>query len=201
MGLRESRKEATRQRVLTAARELFESRGYEETTVREIARLAQVSVGSVFTTFASKGDMLSQVMADRLDVLYEEIDRFVPHLRGSTRDRLASMFAFHYAFETRRTKLFLAHIAAAYDWTLEPEARPFGRNAHLKGLVRDCLAGGIGRGDVDPAADLDLIVDALMASYAWTYRLAAWEGAEAEALSKVFERHVGLISQGFAPRT
>ena len=67
--------------------------------------------------------------------------------------------------------------------------------------MRDCLAGGIGRGDVDPAADLDLIVDALMASYAWTYRLAAWEGAEAEALSKVFERHVGLISQGFAPRT
>ncbi|MDZ4054653.1 MAG: helix-turn-helix domain-containing protein, partial [Phenylobacterium sp.] len=65
MSVRQSQKEATRKRVLDAARDLFETRGYEETTVREIARVAEVSVGSVFTTFSSKGDILSQVMADR----------------------------------------------------------------------------------------------------------------------------------------
>ncbi|MES2342708.1 MAG: TetR/AcrR family transcriptional regulator [Pseudomonadota bacterium] len=200
MSVRQSQKEATRKRVLDAARDLFESRGYEETTVREIARVAEVSVGSVFTTFSSKGDILSQVMADRLDALYAELDRVAPHLRGSTADRLASMFAIHYAFETRRTKLFLAHIAAAFDWTLEAGSRPFGRNAHLMQVVRDCLAEGAARGDVDPAADLDVIVDALMASYAWTYRLAAWNGSDAEAMSAVFDRHIRLICQGFAPR-
>ncbi|MDO8377763.1 TetR/AcrR family transcriptional regulator [Phenylobacterium sp.] len=200
MSVRQSQKEATRKRVLDAARDLFESRGYEETTVREIARVAEVSVGSVFTTFSSKGDILSQVMADRLDALYAELDRVVPHLRGSTADRLASMFAIHYAFETRRTKLFLAHIAAAFDWTLEANSRPFGRNAHLMQVVRDCLAEGLVRGDVDPATDLDIIVDALMASYAWTYRLAAWNGSDAEAMSAVFDRHIRLICQGFAPR-
>ncbi len=186
--------------MLDAARDLFETRGYEETTVREIARVAEVSVGSVFTTFSSKGDILSQVMADRLDALYAELDRVVPHLRGSTADRLASMFAIHYAFETRRTKLFLAHIAAAYDWTLEPASRPFGRNLRLKQVVKDCLSEGITRGDVDPAIDLDIIVDTLMASYAWTYRLAAWNDSDAETLSAVFDKHIGLICQGFAPR-
>lgn len=200
MSVRQSQKEATRKRVLDAARDLFESRGYEETTVREIARVAGVSVGSVFTTFSSKGDILSQVMADRLDALYAELDRVVPHLRGSTADRLASMFAIHYAFETRRTKLFLAHIAAAYDWTLEASSRPFGRNPHLMQVVRDCLAEGVARGDVDPATDLDIVVDTLMASYAWTYRLAAWNGSDAEAMSAVFDRHIRLICQGFAPR-
>ncbi|WP_340644878.1 TetR/AcrR family transcriptional regulator [Phenylobacterium sp.] len=200
MSVRQSQKEATRQRVLDAARDLFETRGYEETTVREIARVAEVSVGSVFTTFSSKGDILSQVMADRLDALYAELDRVVPHLRGSTADRLASMFAIHYAFETRRTKLFLAHIAAAYDWTLEPASRPFGRNLRLKQVVKDCLSEGITRGDVDPAIDLDIIVDTLMASYAWTYRLAAWNDSDAETLSAVFDKHIGLICQGFAPR-
>lgn len=199
-GTRTSQKEATRQRVLDSARDLFETRGYEETTVREIARQAGVSVGSVFTTFSSKGDVLSQVMADRLDALYAELDRVAPHLRGSTPDRLRSLFAIHYAFETRRTRLFLAHIAAAYDWTLNPASRPYGRNPRLRQVILDCLTEGVRRGDVDPACDLDLILDALMASYAWTYRLAAWDNADAEAMSVVMDRHIGLMSGGFELR-
>lgn len=199
MSLRKSQKEATRQRVLDAARELFEAKGFEAATVREIAKLADVSVGSVFTTFASKGDILSQVMADRLDALYAELDRLAPHLRGSTPDRLRSIFAIHYAFETRRTRLFLAHIAAAYNWTLSPTSRPYGRNPRLRVVVRECLSDGIVRGDVDPAADLELVVDTLMASYAWTYRLAAWENADAETMSAVMDRHIGLIAAGFRP--
>ena len=201
MSLRKSQKEATRQRVLDAARELFEAKGFEAATVRDIARMAGVSVGSVFTTFSSKGDILSQVMADRLDALYAELDRLAPHLRGSTPDRLRSIFAIHYAFETRRTRLFLAHIAAAYNWTLGPTSRPYGRNPRLRAVVRDCLIDGIARGDVDPATDLDVVVDALMASYAWTYRLAAWEDADAEAMSAVMDRHIGLIAGGFRPPT
>lgn len=199
-GARKSQKEATRQRVLDAARDLFETRGYEETTVREIARHAEVSVGSVFTTFSSKGDILSKVMADRLDALYAELDRVAPHLRGSTPDRLRSLFAIHYAFETRRTRLFLAHIAAAYNWTLSPASRPYGRDPRLRQMVRDCLAEGVVRGDVDPACDLDVVIDALMASYAWTYRLAAWDEADAQAMSAVMDRHIGLISEGFRAR-
>ena len=200
MSVRKSQKEATRQRVLGAARDLFETQGYEETTVREIARKAEVSVGSVFTTFSSKGDILSQVMTDRLDGLYAELDRVIPSLRGSTADRLRSMFAIHFAFETRRTKLFLAHIAAAYDWRLGAGARPYGKTPRLRLIVRDCLTDGVARGDVAPDADLDVVVDALMAIYAWTYRLAAWEGADGVAMSAVFDRQVGLIAEGFRPR-
>src|ERR1700694_2322343 len=85
---RQSQKEATRQRVMEAARELFDTQGYLGTTVREIARHAGVSVGSVFTTFASKGEILSQVMQDRLGGLYAELDRGMPHLRGATLERL-----------------------------------------------------------------------------------------------------------------
>jgi AcrR family transcriptional regulator len=186
--------------VLDAARDLFETQGYEETTVREIARRAEVSVGSVFTTFTSKGDILSQVMADRLDGLYAELDRLAPNLRGSTADRLRSIFAIHYAYETQRTKLFLAHIAAAYDWTLGPTTKPYGRNLRLRQVIRDCLTGGVTRGDVDSAADIELVIDTLLAIYAWTYRLAAWEDADAESLSALFDRHLGLIADGFRPR-
>lgn len=186
--------------MLAAARDLFASQGYEGATIRQIATLAGVSVGSVFTTFASKGQILSEVMMARLEALYAELDKVIPHLHGSTADRLRSMFALHFDFEIRHVQLFLAHIAAAYDWTLGPDARPYGRNPRLKGLVVECLEDGVARGDVDPSADLAAVVDLLMAAYAWTYRLAAWEDASAEKMIAVMDQQIGLIASGFSPR-
>ena len=199
-GVRGTQKAATRNRVIEAARELFETQGYEGASIREIAKHAGVSVGSVFTTFASKGEILSQVMADRLDGLYAELDRVMPHLRGATVERLRTMFAVHFAFEVQHTRLFLAHIAAAYDWALPGAATPMGRNQRLQAIIRECLAKGVAEGDVDPAADPQEVVDLLMAAYAWTYRLAAWNGADAAAMTAVMDRQIGLIAVGFAPR-
>lgn len=199
-GGRRSQKEATRNRVIAAARELFDTQGYQGTTIREIASHAGVSVGSVFTTFASKGEILSQVMQDRLDGLYAELDRVMPHLRGDTLDRLRTMFAIHFAFEAQHTRLFLAHIAAAYDWTLSPTARPMGKTPRLQEIIRECLAKGVAEGDVDPAIEAQEIVDLLMAAYAWVYRLAAWNDADAPAMTAVMDRQIGLIAAGFRPR-
>ncbi|MGZ3377906.1 MAG: TetR/AcrR family transcriptional regulator [Phenylobacterium sp.] len=197
---RQTQKEATRNRVIDAARELFDTQGYQGTTIREIARHAGVSVGSVFTTFASKGEILSQVMEDRLDGLYAELDRVVPNLRGSTSDRLRSIFAIHFSFEARRTRLFLAHIAAAYDWTLPPSARPMGRNPRLIGIIRECVTKGIADGDVAPDVDAKEAVDLLMAAYVWIYRMAALNGADAEEMTAAMDRQIGLIANGLGPR-
>lgn len=200
VGVRKSQKEATRQRVLDAARELFDTQGYEETTVREIARRAAVAVGSVFTTFASKGDILSQVMEDRLAGLYAELDRVAPYLRGATVDRLRSIFAIHFAYEEPRTKLFLSHIAAAFDWRLSPDARPYGRTPRLKELLRLMLQDGVSRGDIDAQADLDEAVELIVAAYAWTYRLAAWEARDAAQMTAVMDRQLGLIVSGLGAK-
>lgn len=199
-GQRQTQKEATRKRVIDAARELFDTQGYQGTTIREIARHAGVSVGSVFTTFASKGEILSQVMQHRLDGLYAELDRVVPHLRGETIERLRTMFAIHFAFEVQHTRLFLAHIASAYDWTLPPSATPMGRNQRLQGIIRDCLDKGVAEGDVCATVDQQEIIDLLMAAYAWVYRLAAWNDADAPAMTAVMDRQIGLIAGGFGPR-
>jgi AcrR family transcriptional regulator len=198
--LRQTQKAATRQRVLAAARDLFVSAGFEAATIRQIANLAGVSVGSVFTTFASKDEILSEVMQERLEALYAELDRLIPTLQGSTAERLQLLFATYFAFEIKHVQLFLAHIAAAYNWTLAPSARPFGQNPRLRALMRECLTEGVARGDVDPAVDLDALSQLLLAAYAWTYRLAAWENASAETMTAVMAQQIALIAQGFQPR-
>ena len=197
--LRQAQKDATRQRVLDSARDLFEEIGYEATTIRAIAQRAKVSVGSVFTSFRSKAHVLGQVMQERLGDLYGELDRILPHLRGSGADRCRSLFAAHYAFELRRTRLFLAFIAAAYDWPADPAVPVFGTNPRLRGMVRGCLEGGIAHGDVRPDADLDLVIDLLIATYAWNFRLAVSQGVDAQRLIALMDRQIGLIFAGLAP--
>ena len=197
---RRTQKEATRNRVIEAARELFDTQGYHGTTIREIARHAKVSVGSVFTTFASKYEILSQVMVNRLDGLYAEFDRVTPHLRGSTADRLRTVFAIHFAFEVRHKRMFLAYIAATYDWTLPPTSMPMGRNRRLQDVICDCLEKGKAEGDVNPDVEAQEIVDLLMAAYVWIYRLAAWHDADAKAMTAIMDRQIGLIAEGFKPR-
>jgi AcrR family transcriptional regulator len=198
---RQTQKAATRGRVLQAARELFETEGYHGATIRAIARRANVSVGTVFTSFASKGDILSEVMEDRLDPLYNELDRVASHLRGSTIDRLRSLFGIYFVFELNHVRLFMTHIAAAYDWTLPRTAKPYGRNQRIMQMIQDCLVEGIALGDVDPDCDTWAATDMLIAAYAWCYRWAASEDADAKNLSAQMDRHIAVIAAGFAVRT
>ena len=198
---RASHKAATRQRVIIAARALFDTRGYQGTTIRDIARDAGVSVGTVFTTFASKSEILSEVMESRTAPLYAELDRIMPHLRGPTVDRLRTLFAVHIQFETQTARLFLAHIAAAYDWTVTSAARPFGRNLRLKAGIADCLEKGVESGDIRDDITRGDVVDLIMAAYAWTFRLAITEDADAATLIAVMDRQIGLIVAGLSART
>jgi len=197
--LRSARKEETRRRVLDASRELFEEIGYDAATIRDIAKRAGVSVGSVFTSFPSKAEVLTKVMQDRLTDLYGELDRILPHLRGSCADRCRSMFAVHYAFELRRPRLFLAYISAAFDWSAGPRSPVFGANAHLRGMIRDCLAEGIVRGEIRPDADLDMAVDMLLAAYIWNWRLAAIEGPDKDKMVAQMDQQIGMIFAGLRP--
>jgi AcrR family transcriptional regulator len=198
LGVREEGKQATRQRVLAAARDLFEEIGFEEATIRMIAQRAGVSVGSVFTTFAGKSEILSHVMADRLEGMYAELDRVVPHLRGHTVDRLRSIMAVHYSIEMRRQRLFVAYISASFSWRADHSVIPLGQNARFKGMLAETLIDGLARGEVREGVNVDTFVEVLLAAYIWNYRLISREGAEVTQLIDLMDRQIGVLFDGVA---
>lgn len=68
-GLRERKKEATRQRITEAAIALFAERGFERVPVADIAAAAEVSPATVFNYFPAKEDLIYDGMASFNDTM------------------------------------------------------------------------------------------------------------------------------------
>src|SRR4051794_8345541 len=75
-GLRERKKEQTRQLIAETARHLFGERGFERVTVAEIARAAEVSEQTVFNYFPTKEDLV-----------YWRLEAFEDELLSAVRER------------------------------------------------------------------------------------------------------------------
>ena len=73
MGLRETKKLATRQQIAGVAMRLFVTRGFDRVTVAEVAREAGVSEKTVFNYFPSKEDLFFDEAPERLRSLAEGI--------------------------------------------------------------------------------------------------------------------------------
>ncbi len=85
MGLRERKRLQTRRELVRAAMRLFEEKGYEETTVAEIASAAGVSTKTFFNYFASKDEVLFPHLSRRIEAAVALIER-----RG-TDDKMAEV--------------------------------------------------------------------------------------------------------------
>ncbi len=76
LGLRERKKEQTRQLIAETARRLFVERGFEQVTVAQIARAADVAEQTVYNYFPTKEDLV-----------YWRLESFEQELLAAIRDR------------------------------------------------------------------------------------------------------------------
>jgi AcrR family transcriptional regulator len=66
----QDRSRKTREKIVRAAEDLFESSGYEATTTNAIARRARVSVGSFYLYFPDKRAVLTEIFHKAVDQIF-----------------------------------------------------------------------------------------------------------------------------------
>ena len=150
--------EARQDALLKAAREVFVDKGLHAATTHDVARAAGVPVGSIYTYFASKEEL---IRASILAANKEETEAILRDVQtaGTFRERLRRALAGWYAYtiEAPGVAAFLADVWA------EAAHRPLVRDLVARRrervimvatmLLREAAA----TGELDPDVDVDLV--------------------------------------------
>jgi len=71
---KEREKQARREAIMASAQELFFAKGFNATTMDEIAQRAELSKGALYLYFASKEELYVSVMSEGLAILFDRIE-------------------------------------------------------------------------------------------------------------------------------
>jgi len=154
LGLRERKKQQTRETIASAALRLFAERGYDETTLADIANAANVAPRTIFAYFESKEDILLCEENGFLSQLKRRLDE---RPAGTTTVDAIREFLSSLEHPNEEAKLRKQVIAANPD--LQVKMR--GRHAQLEPMLADSIAKDLGAepGDIRP-----LLIAASMAT-------------------------------------
>ena len=161
-------RQARRRRIQRVARKLFADRGFQRTTIEDVARRAGLSVGAIYLYFKSKEELYVSLLQDNLLTLHKELVR-VRRSEGTPRDHLqaAWRYAVRYAYQNPdayRIFLFLSS-PTLHDQVGDAVLAEVGGAANACiSTMADLISAGVAAG-IYPACDVQAQVDVLASSF------------------------------------
>jgi len=201
LGLRARNKADKLQRIRQAALELFTEKGYDDTTTREIARRADVGLGTLFSYARDKRDLLFLIFNPEIEEVCAAGARAANEEKRFL-DQLVAFFASYYRFFARQPTLsrFMLRELAFYAEGKEVARYRAGRD-RLLAVLAELTTRARGDGRLGTGEDATMIAQALFALYA--AELRGWIGADApdlEAGLARLKRMLALQIRGLEPR-
>ena len=175
-GLREMKKLDKRQRIRTAARELFSKLGYESATLRQIARRAHVGLGTLFNYADDKRDLVFLIFNQELDALAEQASEAA---RGETAvvDQLAAFFRVYYREFSREPNLARILLQELTFYSHGKQAAEFqNHRQRLVGRIEDLIRAAQRSGQIRADQDTSLVARHIFFMYSTAVRW--WIGDE-----------------------
>jgi AcrR family transcriptional regulator len=201
-GRRERKKREVRRKIYDAAFALFVEKGFDATTVDEIAQRADVGKGTVFNYFPRKTSLLAALAGDWTDRLIEKFGP-VSGWRGSTRTQLERAFRFLADLGARNPALSRLALEESLRRMHEGGDAPSAVDDPVEGFRRitpSVLRRGQERGDVrrdiDPEHAAELIESAFFRTMAHRLRGGTRARMHRELADKLDVVFCGLGSQG-----
>jgi len=194
--LRERKKRDTRRRICDVASHLFVEDGFDSTTVEAIASESHISKPTFFNYFASKQQVLSELMT-RMD---EEFVRYIGHAvqeGRSTSERLSVLMkqsAEHIERHPKLTRLLLVEgMSDLGDPNVDTS-----RMARLNGAMSILVETGRAQGDIGTEFSTELQVQILVGGY--LYGLLNWLSGTTRPLHSALQETADFLAEALAPR-
>ena len=118
MRITEEAKQATRLRILEAAQSQFRTKGFDQTTTRDIARDSGIAAGTLFNYFATKEAIVMTLVSEALTEAAADFDARSPRDTSLEEDLFA-----HIATGLRRLKPHRKYLQPVLESSLSPVAK------------------------------------------------------------------------------
>ena len=202
--LRQKQKEKRERDILAAAARLLSEKGFQETSVEEIAELAEVGVATVYNYFNTKADVVMALLNNELGELLEEGQRIVRRPPADAPEAVSRLItSYTVELASRHPKRLLREVFALifseqafyrkemfkFDFRLIDQLAEL-----IEGMKkRRQLARGVNAGE---AATILYTVG--MTGF---MLFVADDDMTIETMKKATRRHVRLVFKGLAPDT
>jgi len=198
---RERNKAEKLEKISRAARRLFIRRGYDATTLRDIAAQAEVGLGTLFSYATDKRDLLFLIINDDIEAMNTRAFAEAP-ADAALLERLVAIFHGFFDFFGRQPNLSRIILKELTFYSAGPQARRFqhGRSEVLARLA-EVVRAAQRRGEIGSGEDADEIAYTLFSIYAGEIR--HWLGAPKPDLDTglaALRRHFRLLIAGLQPR-
>jgi len=90
-GRRELQKQDRERRIVSAARRLFDRKGYANTSMEEIADRAELAVGTLYNYFRAKDELLLTILRRETDALIDAGERILQNPSRDLADAVSSI--------------------------------------------------------------------------------------------------------------
>lgn len=181
-GLRERKKQRTREAIVSTALTLFSERGFHGTTVADIAAAADVSERTVFGYFATKEDIL---FADHLALAQELAQALEEGGRGSALETLRAFVVDNLSRLDEQARIRWQIVR--HDELLLTHQRM--RQAAFGEVIAQAIADELGErvDDLRPQLVTAAVIAAFTAVYEHRYRVRSQSASRAQALAVIDE--------------
>jgi AcrR family transcriptional regulator len=200
-GLRERNKAAKLQKISRAARALFIRRGYDATTLRQIAAKADVGLGTLFSYATDKRDLLFLIINDDIEAMNRHAFADAPG-DGPLLERLVEIFRCFFEFFGQQPNLSRIVLKELTFYAAGPQAQRFQRGrAEVLARLADVVHAAQRAGHIGSGEDPGEIASTVFSIYAAEIR--QWLGRAKPDLEQglaALRRHFRLLIAGLEPR-
>ena len=196
---REQRKLDRRAAILAAARTAFAQKGFAGASIIEIARACDIADGTIYKYFASKQDLLFNVMRQFYEGLIADVEAGVAEqstlaarLRFLVRRQIEA-----FVEDEDLCRLFIREVRTADDY---PDSPLHDLNRRYTSIVVRILETGIAAGEVRADLKPRLVRDMLYGAIEHIAWKAVSRGGRLR-IEQTTDQLLGIVLDGIGPRT
>jgi len=200
LGRRERKKREASRKIFQAAFDLFRAKGFDATTVDEIAERADVAKGTVFNYFPRKASFLETWINHWSDSLAEKMGP-AQQWEGTARQKMERLFRFLANLAAQDPDLARQALFESLRRLWDVDLEHTRGTRQIQYTIRTVLNDGMASGDIRDDLQIEHAATLMEAAFHRTLILWLRTGGSTASLHREISSKLDIIFTGLVPRT